>query len=86
MTDWPRADPAALAAFDPATKQCVMNCGQARGDPRTWQECMLLCKDCWPAVPDRVIRYTRSMNRRTGWTTFNVANEDADEAERRLKG
>ncbi|KUG40589.1 hypothetical protein ALP79_200364 [Pseudomonas savastanoi pv. fraxini] len=24
---WPRADPAALDKFDPATKTCTMNCG-----------------------------------------------------------
>jgi len=43
---WPRADPAALAAFDPRTKLCTMNCGQHRDDPRTRAECKLLCGDC----------------------------------------
>jgi hypothetical protein len=43
---WPRADPAALAAFDPSTKLCTMNCGQHRDDPRTRAECKLLCGDC----------------------------------------
>lgn len=44
--DWPRADPAALAAFDPSTKLCTMNCGPHRDDPRTRAECKLLCGDC----------------------------------------
>ena len=43
---WPRADPAALAAFDPITKLCTMNCGPHRDDPRTRAECKLLCGDC----------------------------------------
>ena len=43
---WPRADPAALAAFDPSTKLCTMNCGPHRDDPRTRAECKLLCGDC----------------------------------------
>lgn len=46
-----RADPVALAAFDPATKQCMMNCGQHRDDPRSMKECMFLCGDCWPIEP-----------------------------------
>jgi hypothetical protein len=43
---WPRADPAALAAFDPSTKLCTMNCGPHRDDPRTRAERKLLCGDC----------------------------------------
>lgn len=46
--NWPRADPAALAAFDPRTKHCTMNCGQSSMDPRTANECKLLCDDCEP--------------------------------------
>jgi hypothetical protein len=46
---WPRADPEALAAFDPSTKVCVMNCGPASGDPRTAAERKLLCQDCYDA-------------------------------------
>jgi hypothetical protein len=45
---WPRADPTALAAFDPATKRCTMNCGQSTMDPRSAKECKLLCDDCEP--------------------------------------
>lgn len=44
---WPRADPKALAAFDPATKVCSHNCGQAVGDPRSENECKFLCDLCW---------------------------------------
>jgi len=44
--EWPRADPAALARFDPRTKLCTMNCGPHREDPRTRAECKLLCGDC----------------------------------------
>jgi hypothetical protein len=43
---WPRADQAALAAFDPSAKLCTMNCGPHRDDPRTRAECKLLCGDC----------------------------------------
>jgi hypothetical protein len=46
---WTRADLAALAAFDPATKVCTMNCGPARDDPRSDKERKLLCDDCLPA-------------------------------------
>lgn len=41
-----RADPAALARFDPKTKLCTMNCGPHRDDPRTDAERKLLCGDC----------------------------------------
>lgn len=41
-----RADPAALARFDPKTKLCTMNCGPHRDDPRTAAERKLLCGDC----------------------------------------
>lgn len=44
--DWPRADPAELAKFDPATKTCLMNCGQHRDDPRSEKERLFLCGDC----------------------------------------
>jgi hypothetical protein len=46
---WPRADPEALAAFDPSTKVCVMNCGPHAADPRTAAERKLLCQDCYDA-------------------------------------
>jgi hypothetical protein len=49
LQDWPRADPAELERFDPATKVCVMNCGPAEGDPRSAAERKLLCSDCEPA-------------------------------------
>lgn len=45
---WPRADPAALRAFDSTTRICTMNCGPARGDPRREAERRLLCADCIP--------------------------------------
>lgn len=41
-----RADPAALAAFDPRTKECDMNCGPHSLDPRSWIERLFLCTDC----------------------------------------
>ncbi len=46
--EWPRADPEALAKFNPASKVCTMNCGPSTDDPRTWQERLLLCTDCLP--------------------------------------
>jgi len=44
--EWARADPAALAAFDPATKTCTMNCGPHGLDPRSRKERLFLCDDC----------------------------------------
>ncbi len=41
-----RADPAALARFDPRTKVCTMNCGPHRDDPRSNVERQFLCGDC----------------------------------------
>lgn len=46
--EWPRADPAALAKFDPQSKVCTMNCGPHGLDPRTRAERLLLCDDCEP--------------------------------------
>lgn len=46
---WPRADPASLAAFDPATKFCTHNCGPSRADPRTHKERLYLCDLCGEA-------------------------------------
>lgn len=46
---WRRADPAALATFDPRTKVCSMNCGPHSLDPRTSAERLFLCDECWPA-------------------------------------
>jgi hypothetical protein len=44
--NWPRADPAELARFDPSTKLCTMNCGPSSLDPRSAAERQLLCGDC----------------------------------------
>lgn len=44
--EWPRADPAALEKFDPATKICQMNCGPHAYDPRSRKERLFLCSDC----------------------------------------
>lgn len=44
--EWPRADPAALAKFDPASKVCTMNCGQHGQDPRSRAELKFMCDDC----------------------------------------
>jgi hypothetical protein len=43
---WPRADPQALAGFNPQTKVCTMNCGRHAQDPRSNAERLLLCEDC----------------------------------------
>jgi len=47
---WPRADPVALAAFDPATKECHMNCSRGGDDPRSMNEVKFMCDDCYPAI------------------------------------
>ncbi|TPG89835.1 hypothetical protein EAH72_31140 [Pseudomonas caspiana] len=44
--EWPRAAPAALDQFDPATKTCNMNCGPHAHDPRSRKERLFLCDDC----------------------------------------
>jgi len=44
--EWTRADPVALAAFDPASKTCTMNCGPHAHDPRSREERLFLCDDC----------------------------------------
>jgi hypothetical protein len=49
--DFPRSDPAELAAFDPSTKVCTMNCTPCRVDPRSAAERKLQCDDCYPAPP-----------------------------------
>ena len=43
---FPRANPDELEAFDPSTKECTMNCGAHRDDPRSAKERKLLCGDC----------------------------------------
>lgn len=43
---FPRADPNQLALFDARTKQCNMNCGRHRDDPRSDKERLFLCDDC----------------------------------------
>lgn len=43
---FPRANPKALAEFDPRTKRCTMNCGPHAEDPRTEIERKFLCGDC----------------------------------------
>lgn len=44
--EWERADPAALARFDPSTKTCDMNCGKHGLDPRSREELLFLCDLC----------------------------------------
>lgn len=44
--EWPRADPAELQKFDPATKRCEMNCGPHAKDPRDAKERKFLCDEC----------------------------------------
>lgn len=44
--EWPRADSAALACFDPSSKICTMNCGPSTLDPRSEVERRFLCDDC----------------------------------------
>jgi len=43
---FPRANPQALARFDPATKICTMNCGPSMSDQRTRAERVFLCDEC----------------------------------------
>lgn len=48
---FPRADPAALARFDPSSATCTMNCGPHTQDPRTEAERKRLCGDCFTNPP-----------------------------------
>lgn len=43
---FPRADPVALAKFDPRTKVCTMNCDPHMHDPRSNAERKFMCGDC----------------------------------------
>lgn len=43
---WKRADPEELKKFDPATKQCIMNCDQHEHDPRSAAEILFMCERC----------------------------------------
>lgn len=49
-----RADPVALALFDPSTKRCTMNCGPHAQDPRTSKERAFLCDDCVTVISPNV--------------------------------
>ena len=49
--EWKRADPEALAKFDPRTKECTMNCGPHQDDPRSEVERQFLCEDCVTRTP-----------------------------------
>lgn len=51
--EFPRADPAELAKFDPSTKICTMNCGRHTTDSRSPAERKLLCDDCIPVLHEQ---------------------------------
>ncbi|MCP1515543.1 hypothetical protein OKW09_005314 [Pseudomonas rhodesiae] len=63
--DWPRADPVALAAFDPATRACTINYGPHGLDPRSREEWKLLCDDC---VPYQCRHRGHSLDRTEAWS------------------
>lgn len=54
-----RADPEALARFDPNTKRCTMNCGPHVQDMRTREERMFFCDDCETIAHSNVRRNRR---------------------------
>jgi hypothetical protein len=49
--NFPRSDPTELAAFDPRTKECTMNCGPHSADPRSDKERKFQCDECLPVAP-----------------------------------
>ncbi len=51
-----RADPVALARFDPITKRCSMNCRPHMDDPRSAAERKFLCDDCHVVEPPAVTK------------------------------
>lgn len=61
-TTYPRADPAALADFDPASKLCTMNCGPAIDDPRSAIERRFLCPDCVVVRTEPPMKYAYSFD------------------------
>lgn len=63
--EWERADPAALAAFDPASKTCTMNCGKHAHDPRSYKELKFMCDDCDCHEP----KGTPAMTEQPKWIT-----------------
>ena len=50
-----RADPAALARFDPRTKHCLMNCGRHSLDVRSKAERKFLCPECYEVDPSEFV-------------------------------
>jgi hypothetical protein len=84
--EWTRADPSALAAFDPSTKQCTMNCGPHGLDPRSRNERLFLCDDCL-TVPKRapVMPKIDVSTLRFGLEPVAAAQQELDEALRILR-
>lgn len=72
---FPRADPAALAEFDEATKCCHMQCGPHALDPRSRKERLFLCTDC--CVEARPLVATKD----EAWVSVT---RDLDEADAKL--
>lgn len=87
--EWPRAAPAELAAFDPSTRRCTMNCGPSGLDPRSRAERLLLCDDCEvvPPAPKPVNRYGVKVDyftRKLGELVRDLADYPPDELARAL--
>lgn len=87
--EWTRADPAALAAFDPSTRRCTMNCGPSGLDPRSRAERLLLCDDCEivPPAPKPTNRYGVKVDyftRKLGELVRDLADYPPDELARAL--
>lgn len=53
---WERTDPAKLAAFNPDTKVCTMNCGPHQDDPRGSKERKFQCGDCQMEAPNEEVK------------------------------
>jgi len=80
-----QADPNALAAFNPRTKVCTMNCGPTVGDPRSQEERRFLCPDCVTVpVPSRnrandlfsaLLEFHNAFCNRDETTSLHVWNE-----------
>lgn len=85
MEKFERADPNALADFDPRTKVCTMNCGPTVGDPRSPEERRFLCPDCVTVpVPSRnrandlfsaLLEFHNAFCNRDETTSLHVWNE-----------
>jgi NTP pyrophosphatase (non-canonical NTP hydrolase) len=86
-----RADPEALAKFDPDTKRCTMNCGPHAKDTRTDKERKFLCDECITLttknIEERTMTETRNTHQRQilEWANNTFGKATADNTGERIR-